>query len=215
MKIIKQLSENQFVIELNEDDREKKDIVTIAHDYIRFEVSHGIQADTKMDSLYGPYAVCSNWITGRSQATLSIRQMQEIIVPYLLKHNYMKPEHLLREDGTPNYTWGQEHGTLICDCENHPSKDTMYLYRDKSHYDVMSLEEYENTFTGFVDVDNNKIYIGDILLDLKDGDYPYYKVINGGTHHFLEIIKCKKNESIIGDVIPLNERMSKCVIKQG
>jgi len=105
MKITKQLSDTKFEIELEPHDMRNEKSIVIAHDYVRFTGNSGIQTKGSL-TVEGPFAWCSNWIRAQHNVTIGIREMVEFVLPLLNKNDYCTEEHLLCEDGKPNYTWG-------------------------------------------------------------------------------------------------------------
>lgn len=102
MKIVQQIDETHFVVEMQEYDKQKEIEVFIAHDYL---------------SISGPDCFCTNLnITGEYNAGASncllnyvniqipIRAAQEIL-KLIKDHSYLKPKHLIDSGGNPNYLW--------------------------------------------------------------------------------------------------------------
>lgn len=105
MKITKQLSDTKFEIELEPYDMRKEKSIITAHDYVRFKGNSGISTDGSL-TVDGPFAWCSNWVLAQHEVTIGIREMVKFVLPLLNKDEYCTEEHLLNEDGTPNYNWG-------------------------------------------------------------------------------------------------------------
>jgi hypothetical protein len=126
MKITKQLTDTKFEIELEPHDMKREQSIVIAHDYVRFKGNSGIQTEGSL-TVEGPYAWCSNWIEAQHEVTISIREMVEFVLPFLNQNKYCTEEHLLCEDGTPNYTWGN---SVIFFTENGEQK--VYVRLDHS-----------------------------------------------------------------------------------
>lgn len=105
MQIIKQLSNDVFIVQMEQRDLDQERHIIVAHDYVRFIGNGGIQSDSHCESLTGPYKRCSNWICAQHETTIGIRDMIQVVLPFLNKHKYCQKEHLLYEDGTPAYTW--------------------------------------------------------------------------------------------------------------
>ena len=106
MRVTKQLSEDEFVVKMDEADLNENDSVLVAHDYVMFSANQGYMVDTKLDfKPYGKYAgAASNWIKGRHQVQIGIRDMIAIVLPLLNKEPNCQPEHLV-QDGKPVYTF--------------------------------------------------------------------------------------------------------------
>ena len=107
MKVIKQLSEDEFVIKMEDCDLEKESRMTIAHDYVQFGANMGLVLDTKADwRPTGKFAgAFANWIKGYFHVQIGIRSFIKVVLPQLLANEYCKEEHLTSEDGSPNYNW--------------------------------------------------------------------------------------------------------------
>ena len=106
MQIIKQLSDDVFIVQMEQCDLNQERVIIVAHDYVRFIDNSGIQTDIHCDKLTGPYMRCGNWIKARHETTIGIRDMIQFVLPFLNNHKYCQKEHLLYQDGSPNYTWG-------------------------------------------------------------------------------------------------------------
>ena len=126
MKITKQLSDTKFEIELEPHDMKREQSIRIAHDYVRFMGNSGIQTKGSL-SVDGPFARCSNWVYAQQDVTIDIREMVKFVLPFLNKNEYCTEEHLLCEDGTPNYTWGD---SIIFFSEN--GEEKVYIRLDHS-----------------------------------------------------------------------------------
>ncbi|WP_287385575.1 hypothetical protein [Lachnospira sp.] len=126
MKITKQLSDTKFEIELEPHDMRNEQSIRVAHDYVRFVGNSGIQTNGSL-TVDGPSAWCSNWIRTQHEVTIDIRDMVKFVLPLLNKNEYCTEEHLLNEDGTPNYTWGN---SVIFFSEN--GEEKVYIRLDRS-----------------------------------------------------------------------------------
>lgn len=107
MKVIKQLSEDEFVIKMEDCDLCKADRVTIAHDYVLFGANMGLMLDEKADwRPTGKFtSAFSNWIRGYFNVQINIRSFIKIVLPHLLSNKYCQKEHLTDEKGNLNYNW--------------------------------------------------------------------------------------------------------------
>lgn len=96
MKIIKQLSESEFVIRMEETDLKNETLLLVEHDYVQFGVNMGIQTsmyDVK-EPIYGKYAFCANWVNSMFNVQIPIRDMVKFVLPYLNEHEYCTEEHI-------------------------------------------------------------------------------------------------------------------------
>lgn len=105
MKIIKQLSDDTFIVQMYESDLSDEIRMVAMHDYVEFSANQGIIADAECGHVTGPFAFCTNWIKARHKVQIGIRDMVKFVLPYLNKNEYCTEEHLLDSDGTPNYNW--------------------------------------------------------------------------------------------------------------
>lgn len=107
MKVIEQLSEDKFVIQLEECDLQKEKRIVVAHDYVQFGANMGLMLDPKADWCpTGKFAsVASNWIKGYFNVQIGIRPFIKVVLPHLLSNKYCKEEHLIDEKGNINYNY--------------------------------------------------------------------------------------------------------------
>lgn len=104
MKITEQLSEDTFVVKMEEHDLRKEDVVKVAHDYVEFYGNVGMTTEGSVE-VNGKYATCSNWIKQYVGLQIPIREMIKIILPYLNSHPYCRLDHLVTNEGKPNYIY--------------------------------------------------------------------------------------------------------------
>lgn len=109
MQITKQLSEDEFVIKMDERDLQTHKNLVIAHDYIGIGANMGIQTSTDEfeGNLYGRFQFCGNWIKARHYVQVGIRDVIQLMLPKLNGHEYCQPSHLISQDGKPIYTYGE------------------------------------------------------------------------------------------------------------
>ena len=106
MKVIEQLSEDKFVIQMEECDLEKEKRIVVAHDYVQFGANVGLMLDPKANwRPTGKFATCANWIKGYFHVQIGIRPFVKVVLPHLLSNKYCKEEHLIDEAGNLNYNW--------------------------------------------------------------------------------------------------------------
>lgn len=101
-KIIDYLGENKFVLLLPEekeyDGNPGIDNIQVAHDYVRFTGNSHFQLTPKAgdrDYNWNPRrrGAC-NWISSSASVTIGIRDMIDIVMPYLNKHEYLQKDHI-------------------------------------------------------------------------------------------------------------------------
>lgn len=138
MKIIKQLSDDVFIVQMEQFDHNQEKHIIVAHDYVRFLDNSGIQSDYHCEPLTGPYERCSNWINAQHETTIDIRSMIQVVLPFLNKHEYCQKEHLLYKDGSPAYTWSN---TPIFFYEDGKEKVAVHE-SGETEIHIMTKEEY-------------------------------------------------------------------------
>jgi len=95
MKIIKQLSEDEFVVKMSEQDLYNDKSIIVAHDYVNFIRTMMLSTDPSVKRpLYGKYAFCANCINVRMAVQFPIRDMVKFVLPFLKKHPYCTEEHI-------------------------------------------------------------------------------------------------------------------------
>ena len=138
MKVIEQLSEDKFVIQMEECDLQKEKRIVVAHDYVQFEANMGLMLDPKADwRPTGKFATCANWIKGYFHVQIGIRPFVKVVLPHLLSHKYCKEEHLTDEAGNLNYNWSST--PLII---NKEGKSLVALKGDDGDYTLIPHEAY-------------------------------------------------------------------------
>lgn len=139
MKVIEQLSEDKFVIQMEECDLQKEKRIVVAHDYVQFEANMGLMLDPKADwHPTGKFAgIASNWINGYFNVQIGIRPFIKVILPHLLSHKYCQEEHLTDEAGNLNYNW-----TSIPLIINKEGKSLVALKGDDGNYTLIPHEAY-------------------------------------------------------------------------
>jgi hypothetical protein len=102
MKIVKQIDETHFEVEMEPWDKDKEIKVSIAHDYLAIGAPNSFctSIDIKGEYNSGPI----NGLLNYNTLQIPIRATQEIL--RLIKdYKYLKPEHLICRDGKLNYLW--------------------------------------------------------------------------------------------------------------
>ena len=142
MHIIKQLSEDEFVIKMDDYDLDKHDVVRIAHDYVQF--SSPVTIDIKQPQDWTPYgrfkSIASNLIHGYSDIQISIRDFVKVVLPFLNNSKYCQESHITEEDGTPRYNY---YGTtpLITVSEG---KTLIHIRQENGEYYSMPIDVYNS-----------------------------------------------------------------------
>ena len=98
-KIVGYLGDNKFVIQLPEEKESNGnpsiDQIQVAHDYVRFVGDCSFQMERGDDGYpYTPKRGPANWVNSRASVTIGIREMIDIVLPFLNGHKYLQQEHL-------------------------------------------------------------------------------------------------------------------------
>ena len=84
MKIVKQLSEDEFVLKMEDSDLTELTKVKVAHDYVQIDAQMGLQID-RTESNWMPYgkfaSVATNWIKGYFTTQINIRPFIKVLLP--------------------------------------------------------------------------------------------------------------------------------------
>lgn len=143
MRIIKEISDTEFVVKLDPCDYEKpKELgVVVAHDYVQFGKEMSLFTDANCKTpLNSEHRICSNIIPIYNKVQIPIRAFIEVILPFLNKHEYCQKEHLEFE-GKPQYTCSETAITY------HKDGKEMIAVPDKGEFYHIPLSLY-NTIRG-------------------------------------------------------------------
>lgn len=100
MKIIKQISDKVFEVELDESDNKSEYSFTIQHDFVGFK---GYQSlCTKDRSVLSNNCNC---ISVSSYVQVPIRMFSQAIMNMLSENDYLKPDHLVTKEGGSKYNY--------------------------------------------------------------------------------------------------------------
>lgn len=93
MKIIKQLSEDEFIVKLEDKDKEKNFGcgVSIAHDYVEFYGKSLLYTESSVVINRGKFS--SNTIPVFKSLQIPIKSMYSVILPLLKNNLYLQDEH--------------------------------------------------------------------------------------------------------------------------
>lgn len=122
MKFIKQLNENQFIVELDKDDIDSViPRVIVAHDYVSF-----VSRDWHCTNLQitGPHGI-SNVVHNKATVQIPIRVAQDMLRTITQKE-YLQKKHLFYKDGKLAYLNEGKYG--------------MYKYRTDDGVDMIAVE---------------------------------------------------------------------------
>ena len=136
MKIIKQIDETHFEVEVEPYDKDNEIKVFVAHDYLSIGAPNGFltSLDIKGEYNSGPM----NGLCNYSTIQIPIRAAQKIL-ELIKDHKYMKPEHLIHHDGKPNYLWNN-HPIMFKDEEG--KWKVAIRDNEKEEYSILSLSVY-------------------------------------------------------------------------
>ena len=142
MHIIKQLSEDEFVIKMDDYDLNNRDAVRIAHDYVQFYSPTTI--DIKQPQDWEPYgkfkSVASNQICNFSDIQISIRDFVKVVLPFLNNSKYCQESHITHEDGTPKYNY-RDTTPLITISEG---KTLVHIRQENGEYYSIPIDVYNS-----------------------------------------------------------------------
>lgn len=100
MKFIKQLSDNQFVVEMDKEDLDKDIRIKIVHDYVQID---GRDWHCEDYQVKGPYG-CANVVNNRVSVQIPIRVAQDILKT-ISDNEYLQESHLVDCDNKPRYLY--------------------------------------------------------------------------------------------------------------
>ena len=100
MKIIKQISDTVFEVELEEYDNSDVFEFSIQHDYIGFKGNNHLS--TKNGTILRNN---TNYISFQNYVQIPIRTFSQVIMDQLKEHSFLQPEHLITKDNEPKYSY--------------------------------------------------------------------------------------------------------------
>ena len=100
MKFIKQLSDNQFIVEMDKEDLDKDIRIKIAHDYVQIDGRDWHCEDYQVSGPYG----WANVIHNRASIQIPIRAAQDILKT-ISDNEYLQESHLIDCDNKPRYLY--------------------------------------------------------------------------------------------------------------
>lgn len=98
MKFIKQLSDNQFIVEMDKNDLDKDIHIKIAHDYLQID---GRDFHCEDYQIKGPYGF-ANVVRNHVSIQIPIRAAQDILKT-ISDDKYLQESHLTDVDNVPRY----------------------------------------------------------------------------------------------------------------
>ena len=141
MHIIKQLSEDEFVIKMDDYDLDGQGSVRIAHDYVQFSGKTYMNVETSLDwRPYGKFkSVAANIMGYYTDLQIPIRQFIKVVLPFLHNSKYCQEAHITNEDGTPKYNYSDT--PLITVSEG---KQLVHLRQENGEYYSMPIDVYNS-----------------------------------------------------------------------
>ena len=135
MKIVKQIDETHFEVEMEEYDKDKELQVFVAHDYLSISGQSGFCTNLDIKGKYCSGAI--NCLSNYTNIQIPIRAAQKIF--NLIKDNkYMQPDHLMNGD-KPNYLWNNRPIKF----KNEENKWMVAIRGDdEEEYSIISLSAY-------------------------------------------------------------------------
>lgn len=141
MHIIKQLSEDEFVIKMDDYDLDRHDSIRIAHDYVQFSGRTYMNIEGP-DALkpYGKFkSIASNIMGYYTDLQIPIRQFIKVVLPFLNNSKYCREDHITNEDGTPKYDYHDN--TLVTVSEG---KTLVHIKQENGEYYSMPIDVYNS-----------------------------------------------------------------------
>lgn len=141
MHITKQLSEDEFVIKMDDYDLNRQDSIRIAHDYVQFSGRTYMNVEASKDwKPYGKFkSVASNIMGYYTDLQIPIRQFIKVVLPFLNNSKYCQETHITNEDGTPKYDYHDT--TLITVSEG---KQLIHIRQENGEYYSMPIDVYNS-----------------------------------------------------------------------
>ena len=141
MHVIKQLSEDEFVIKMDDYDLDRHDSVRITHDYVQFSGRTYMNVEAPKDwKPYGKFkSVASNIMGYYTDLQIPIRQFIKVVLPFLNNSKYCQEAHITNEDGTPRYDYHDS--TLITVSEG---KTLVHIRQENGEYYSMPIDVYNS-----------------------------------------------------------------------
>jgi len=103
MKILKQISDKVFEVELDESDNKEEYEFIIQHDFIGFK---GFQSLCTKD--HSTLSNNCNCISISSYTQIPIRMFSQFMMSKLLEDKHLKPEHLITKEGKSKYNYSNQ-----------------------------------------------------------------------------------------------------------
>lgn len=132
MKVIEQISNRRFVVEVENSDIIDSTEVTFQHDYFRITSKGSIFTEDDLDNNIVIDGInYGNTIPCRMEGDLGIREFQKVADFYNFNtHPYMQSDHLIDYNDKPNYTWNESPLALHNPCTH----KTSYFVREKDKF---------------------------------------------------------------------------------
>lgn len=144
MKITKQIDDSHFEVEMQESDKLHEIEVSVVHDYVSISAPSPFCTNLEIKGEYAPGAI--NCLSHYANIQIPIRAAQTIL-KLVKDHEYLKQEHLLKNDGKANYLWNN----LPIKFKNEKGKWCVAVRGDdEEEYSIISLKAY-NKLTGIKD----------------------------------------------------------------
>ena len=141
MKFIKQLSDNQFIVEMDKSDLEKDIHIKIAHDYLQID---GRDFHCENYLIKGPYGF-ANVVHNHASIQIPIRAAQDILKT-ISDDKYLQESHLIDVDNTPRYLYDRciyhyrkNDKWMVAIMDN---KTGEFIHIPKDAYDTIQLHEH-------------------------------------------------------------------------
>lgn len=142
MHITKQLSEDEFVIKMDDYDLNRQDSIRLAHDYVQFSGRTYMNIETpEAWKPYGKFkSIASNILEYYTDLQIPIRQLIKVVLPFLNNSKYCQETHITNEDGTPKYNYESD-TPLITVSEG---KTLVHIRQENGEYYSMPIDVYNS-----------------------------------------------------------------------
>jgi len=125
------------------DGNPSEEFITVAHDYVMFTGPCNFQTENDVKLPESQNRGASNWVSSRASLQISIRDMFDVVLPFLQKHKYLQPEHfedrIYKGDTSFAYVY---HGSIIKYYED-GKKMVAYRHSGSKDYSYMEAEEFD------------------------------------------------------------------------
>ena len=114
-RIVDYLGNDLYVVKLPPEEESDLnpsiDAVTVAHDYVMFTGDCSFMMEQKDGKYpYKPKRGASNWRSSRASVQIGIREMYDIILPFLAQHPYLQQDHIKDREHSDDDKYYEQYG---------------------------------------------------------------------------------------------------------